>query len=212
MRRTAALFESEEFRQEFAAIAEKLGTHRSTSSVLAVAGVSGGEGATTVALNLALAIARQSETGTLLVDANLRHASLHDALNAPCEPGLSDWSGDCDPPYQQTALASNLWVLTAGDLSERNAWERWGTALPALLTRACARFGTVIFDSPPVGCLPDSLILARAAGKVVLVAESDHTTLEALRYASEQVGTVGAEVCGLILSRRGRYLPQWLRR
>src|SRR2546430_4448697 len=50
-----------------------------------------GEGKTFVALNLALAIARQHERRALLIDADLRASRLHVRLGAPSAPGLSDY-------------------------------------------------------------------------------------------------------------------------
>lgn len=208
----AVLFESEEFREEFTALCEKLAAGPTAVKSLVIAGASGGEGATTVALNLALAFAEHRSAQTLLVDANLRHPNLHQVLDIACEKGLSDWDEASEPTYKPSGLSPNLWVLTAGTQPERNSWERWGTILPALQQRTGERFGMVIFDSPAVGRYPESLALARHAGGVVLVAESDHTSLEMLQYAREQIGSVGAEVVGLILNRRGRYIPRWLRR
>lgn len=208
----AVLFESGEFREEFTAICEKLAASPAATKSFVVAGATGGEGATTVTLNLGLAFAERRGMRTLLVDANLRHPGLQRALNITAEAGLSDWDGENEPPYQATGLSPNLWALTAGSQMEGDSWERWGTLLPALQARTATRFGMVIYDSPAIGRYPESMVLARNVGSVVLVAESDRTSLEMLRYSREQIGSVGAEVTGLILNRRGRYIPRWLRR
>ena len=205
------LFEAEEFREEFNSICEKLVTRDSAKKCLAVAGVSGGEGATTVAVNLGYAFAEQQGIRTLLVDGNPRRPGIHKALNIACEGGLSDWDGESDLTYKPCDCSKNLWALTAGSQPANRPWERWGTILPVLLEQARTQFGMVVFDSPPVGRYPDSMVLARTAGGVVLVAESDQTSLEMLNYAREQIGSAGAELVGLILNRRGRYIPRWLR-
>ena len=203
------LFDAPECQEEFHRIAEKLRPRTAPSIV--VAGVSGGEGVTTVALNLAYALAVAEKSRTLIVDANLRSPALHRLLGVPIETGVSDWDGITEPKYRQAAASSNLWFLTAGAKRESIPWQQCRGLVTALRERAMASFDVVFFDAPPIGPYPDALALARVCDGVVLVAESDETKLKAVSYAREQIADVGATILGIVLNRGGRYLPKWLR-
>ncbi|MBC7928544.1 MAG: CpsD/CapB family tyrosine-protein kinase [Bryobacteraceae bacterium] len=206
------LFESSEFQQELYSLCEKLSLESTTARSLVVSGASGGEGTTTVALNLAYAFAQLKLRRTLLVDANLRKPAVHQALELPLEPGLSDWNVSEEPPLLRTPWSANLSVLTAGSLADDLAWEKCNRILPALSVHVRASFDVVIWDTPPIATYPDALSLARDADGVLLVAEADRTTLSSLADAREQITRVGGVVLGVVLNRKGRHLPKWLRR
>src|SRR5689334_2153230 len=75
-----------------------------------------GEGKSFVALNLALAIARQHERRALLIDGDLRASRLHVRLGAPSAPGLSDYlSGKADEfSILQADPKAELFLVPAG--------------------------------------------------------------------------------------------------
>jgi Mrp family chromosome partitioning ATPase len=66
-------------------------------NVLAVTSPGTGEGKTLTALNLAASLAMEVDYTVLLVDANLRHPSLHEHLGIPAGTGLSDYLLDDTP-------------------------------------------------------------------------------------------------------------------
>jgi Mrp family chromosome partitioning ATPase len=203
------LFTDPGCQEEFRRIAEKLRTRAEYSIV--VAGASGQEGVTTVALNLAYGFATSENCRTLVIDSNIRNPALHNILGVPLGHGLSDWDEVTDPDYRQTAASPNLWYVTAGVKYDSMAWQHWRRSVAMMRDHAKASFDVVFFDAPPVAPYPDSLALARVADGVVLVAESDETTLTALNYAREQISDIGAKVLGVVLNRTGRYIPNWLR-
>ena len=203
------LFDAADCQEEFHRIAEKLRPR--TAAAIVIAGVAGGEGVTTVALNLAHAFAVAEKSRTLIVDANLRRPALHRLLGVPIEGGVSDWDGIAEPKYEQAASSPNLWFLTAGAKFESTPWQQCRGLLTSLRERARTSFDVVFFDAPPIGPYPDSLALARVCDGVVLVAESDETRMSDLGNAREQITDVGAAILGVVLNRGGRYLPKSLR-
>ena len=86
------------------------------SQVLAVTSPAAGEGKTLTAINLAGALARESDSRVLLIDADLRRPAVAARLNVPPAPGLTDvlTSDGRDlqsvahqvPPFQLWAIAS----------------------------------------------------------------------------------------------------------
>lgn len=57
----------------------------------------------------------------------------------------------------------------------------------------------------------DAALLARAAGGLVLVAESGVTRREALEAAVERAREVECHLAGIIMTGRASWLPEWLR-
>ena len=204
------LFASAECQQELYRISEKLQAADPVPRSIVVAGVAGGEGSTTIALNLAYAFAAGQGKRTLLIDANLRHPSVHRMLDLPLQDGVADWDGVSEPKYQQTSVAESLFVLTAGTNHEESAGPQWRSVVSRLRERSRGSFDVVVWDAPAIASYADSLSLARAADGVILVAESDQTKLAALTFACQQLEGVGATVLGVIVNRSSRYVPRWL--
>jgi Mrp family chromosome partitioning ATPase len=208
------LFASVRIREEFYRIAEKLlRTNEARPKSIVVVGPKGGEGVTTIALNMAYAIASQENLRTLLVDANLRRPSIHIAAGVPVAPGITDYQAGSDLPVQAvTALCSNLSVLTAGSKHADTPWEQLALLLPDISQKAETAFDVVIWDASPIGEYPEALSFLRVARRAVLVAESDRTTLTSIAYAREQIAVAGADLLGVVLNRRGRFIPRWFAR
>lgn len=95
-------------------------------NVLAITSPGHGEGKTLTALNLAASLAMEVNYTVLLVDANLRHPSLHTHLGIAGEPGLSDYLLD-DTPVTELLVHPNdmdhLTVLPGGRALHKNSAE-----------------------------------------------------------------------------------------
>jgi polysaccharide biosynthesis transport protein len=134
-----------------------------------------GEGKSTVAINLAAALAQMESV--LLIDADLRRPSVAKAFNlASGTPGLSnvlaksDELGAC---IHKTEAGFD--VLPAG-IIPANPLEMLSTARFKTLVKDLAQqYERVIIDSAPVNMVSDSLILATLADSLVYVAKADST-------------------------------------
>src|SRR5947208_497244 len=111
-----------------------------------------GEGKTFVALNLALAIARQHERRALLIDADLRASRLHVRLGAPSAPGLSDYlSGRADEfSILQADPKVELFLVPAGRSAPNPSELLANGTLKRFLDGLSAIFDWVIIAAPPV--------------------------------------------------------------
>lgn len=156
-----------------------------------------GEGKTTTAVNLALAMA-DSGRRTLLVDADLRNPSVAKTLGLEGSVGLTTiLLGDADPhDVIQTWGSVGLDVLPAGQVPP-NPSELLGSApMEALLSRLVREYDFVLIDSPPVVPVIDAVVIERLTGGLLMVVGIDRTRKKDLASALKQLDTVGARVSG----------------
>ena len=165
-----------------------------------------GDGKTTVATNLALAIARSGRR-VLLIDADLRGGRIARALALKRTPGLVEvLSGTlhgAQATQAFTRLAAGhgaLHVMTTGVATPTPARLLASSQAAELLTWARAAYDMVIVDTPPVTSIADATILAPLSDGVVLVARSGVTLRDAIAFAVEQLHIVRAPVLGAVLN------------
>jgi Mrp family chromosome partitioning ATPase len=201
---------------EFRRLAGELsGVSGGPRSIL-VTGPSGGEGATTAAAMLALAVTERQDSPTLLVDANLRAPRLHTLLGLAVSPGLSDWSGEGALPCQPVQAYPNLSFLPAGTGAGDETMPALGRGHAARLAAAarCARdeFAWAIWDTSPSLRFPDAIALAPLVDGVLVVVESDRTRIDHLVEFRDQLRRTDARLLGVVMNRSGRYWPpRWWR-
>lgn len=183
--------------------------------VLLVTSPSAGEGKSTVALHLAVAMARDG-LRTLLVEADLRHPVLHRRLGIEHTPGLTelltsrkplvlpDTPGDAGA-VKRTSI-DGLFLLPSG-LSAPNPSELLGSArMGELIAEARLVFGRIVIDSPPVFAaaetlaLADSTVLAATCDGVMLVVRARRTSREAVARARSRLEQVRARILGAVLN------------
>jgi len=133
------------------------------------------EGKSTVAINLALALAQMERV--LLVDADLRRPSIAVAFALPTNaPGLSnvlEQSATLEQCLKK--IDAGFDVLPAG-LVPTNPQEMLSTtAFKKLVNDLSEQYDRIIIDSAPVNAVSDSLILATLADSLVYVVKADVT-------------------------------------
>lgn len=159
------------------------------------------EGKTTVACNLAVAVATQGWR-VLLIDCDLYLSRVHQLFELPQSPGLGEiLTRDLEPRSAIRATSvDRLFVLTAGT-SPDNPGEALDSArMRAVLADLGSEFDVVVIDSAPTLAVSDAAALSAAAEGVLLVARAGKTTTvdvtEALRY----LDGMGAPVIGAVLN------------
>jgi succinoglycan biosynthesis transport protein ExoP len=134
-----------------------------------------GEGKSTVAINLAVALA-QMET-VLLIDADLRRPSIAAAFALPSDtPGLSNvlaQSEKLEDCLQK--IEAGFDVLPAGIVPGNPQEMLSTTGFKQMVTHLSEHYDRIIIDSAPVNAVSDSLILATLADSLVYVVKADVT-------------------------------------
>lgn len=160
-----------------------------------------GEGKSTTASNVAIAMAQTGQR-VALVDADLRRpmistylgleqsAGLTTALlgTAPVEELLQPWGDD------------ELYVLTSG-LIPPNPSELLGSAaMGHVISRLEETFDAVIIDAPPLIPVTDGSVLAQKVGGVLLVVGAGKVRNQDLERSFEALRLVQAKILGVVLN------------
>jgi capsular exopolysaccharide synthesis family protein len=159
------------------------------------------DGKSTIALNLATALAEEGKHRVLLLEADLHHAPLVSQL------GLVQGGGglvDClernvDPPTVIRRLDPLGWcLLPAGEVHSNPTDLLQTTAYASVIKTLSDHFDWILVDSPPVVALTDALFLRQHADGVLLVVRAGHTPQEAVEDAVRQLG--GQHVLAVVLN------------
>lgn len=172
----------------------------SSNKVFLVTSPSKGEGKSTCASNLAIAMA-ESGKKVLLVDCDFRRPRLHRMFDLTKDFGITNYLFD-DVPVDsliQETLAANLYLLTAGPKPNSPGLATNSDKMAALVDELSQKFDYLIIDTPPFGIITDAAPLIRLADGVIALARFNLTITPELDQLIENLRSVRAEITGTVL-------------
>lgn len=161
-----------------------------------------GEGKSTTATNLAIALAQAGQT-VCLVDADLRRPMVHDYLGLDRNAGLTSALvgtaevNDLLQPWGD----DNLFVLTSGQIPPNPSELLGSEEMEHLIARLEQAFDTVVIDAPPLLPVTDAAVLSQHVGGVVIVVGVQKVNQHDLSKSLGALKLVGAAVLGVVLNR-----------
>lgn len=161
-----------------------------------------GEGKSTTAANLAIALA-DAGSRVLLVDADLRRPSLHKILGQEGSAGLTSVLigrvavGSVIQPWQ----GGRIDVLTAGPIPPNPSELLGSSAMARLLESLRESYDVVLLDSPPLLPVTDAAVLGAIVDGVLLVVAAGRTHKNQLLNGIQALSNVNARILGVILNK-----------
>ena len=177
------------------------------SKKIAVTSSNYGEGKTTVAINLAIALASSLiDKKVLLIDADLRSSHVASFLASVCASddkvdGLSEYlAGKGNTCNVKSTHVDNLDVIYAGEAPINPAGLINSDKMNELINTVSDKYDYVIIDTPPVNVVSDAILLVGRVNGYIIATKTNYTTVPMLSSASESLSMVGAQVFGVVLS------------
>ena len=201
-----------------ATLVQAAASARNLKSLLVVS-TNEGEGKTTLAVNLGVALARKGQK-VILLDADLRRPDLHVLLGVENTYGLTRLMADrADParvledllaaddlagydidPYVQPTGVENLSVVPSGPTPENPPLTLespfMGVAIKALEGKA----DYVLIDTPPLNVIGDALSMAKHVKGSIFVVGAGRLENHEASWARGLLKSVRAEVLGVLLN------------
>lgn len=185
---------------KFSSINKKIKTILITSSVT-------GEGKSFISANLALTYSTSKEK-VLLIDCDLRRGRQQEIFNVipNSKLGLSNllidenWEKNLNEYIQPTEI-KNIDILSSGSIPPNPSILLESKKLEEIIEKLKKEYDTIIFDTPPVIGITDTLILTRLADIVLIVAKSKKTSIDLLETTKTALENVKANIAGIILNR-----------
>ena len=158
------------------------------------------DGKSTVAVNLAVALAEEGKRSVLLMEADLHQPTLAQSLGLERRTGLAEGlEEDVDPLSLLRHLESlGCYLLQAGRPKGNPTELLQSDSMSNMVGRLSQHFEWIVIDTPPVIPLTDTVLLSRLVDASLMVVRADRTPKEAVDQALAILGR--KNVAGLILN------------
>jgi capsular exopolysaccharide synthesis family protein len=165
-----------------------------------------GEGVSTVAANMAVAAANVSAGPVLLVDANVKHASVAKTFRVQGEAGIMNALAGDRSPFEclVESPVSKLSLMLPGHVA--NDWEPAydPASIDDLLDSLKHVFHLIVWDLPPADALTTCYAISARLDGVLLVVEAERVQRESVRRAVGQLTKLDAKVLGVVVNKLRR--------
>ena len=162
-----------------------------------------GDGKSLTAANLALTMAQEPQQRVLLIDADLRRASIHRLFGIAETPGLTDvLMGGASIDDALVSIADHhLTVLPSGIIPMHPGELLGSAAMRRVIDTLRTRFDRILNDMPPIAPLADVAIASAMADGILVIVRAGKTTKPAIERALS--GLDMSKVLGLVLNDAG---------
>jgi len=158
------------------------------------------DGKSTVAMNLATALAERGDRRVLLVEADLHHPTIARDLKITCRAGLGECLETGQAPLSSVSRLEPLgWYLLQGGSVAGNPTDLLHTErFSDIVRQLSSHFDWVLFDTPPVAPLTDALSVSKQCDATLVVVRAHRTPSSAVDEALELLGP--KKVAGIIFN------------
>jgi capsular exopolysaccharide synthesis family protein len=177
------------------------GTPERESRTILVTSPAQGEGKSTFASNLAIAMA-QTGKRVILIDADFRNPVQHRVFECRPSLGLTSVLTGGEPverAIQSTGIAG-LDILAAGPVPSNPAEILNNQLFTEVLEELSVQYDHVVIDSPPVMMFADARILAAVCSVTILVLRATTSTRKGALQSKHALEAVGGHLLGVVVN------------
>ncbi|GAA0423529.1 polysaccharide biosynthesis tyrosine autokinase [Cocleimonas flava] len=173
------------------------------NNIVMITGPSPGIGKSFISSNLA-AVISGSDQRVLLIDADMRKGYLHNLVNVPITPGLSDLISEKstieDSIHTYKCNGNSFDVLTRGQTPPNPSELLMHQNFEKLLTELSGNYDLILIDTPPIHAVTDPTIVGRLSGVVFMVVRQDMHAMKEIEHAVKRLSNTGIETKGFIFN------------
>lgn len=177
---------------QFASASRKMQT-------VVVTSAGSGDGKSTTTANLAIVLADAGQR-VLIVDADMRKATVHKTFGVSNELGLSLFLSS-DQQLEnlvQPTTVENLSVLTAGPKPPNPSELLGSKRMDQFIEEVCRQYDVILFDMPPIVAVTDAQVMASKVDGTLMVVREGVTRKDALVNAKKLLDLVHADILGVV--------------
>ena len=170
------------------------------------------EGKTTISANLAIAFSEQVDTKVLLVDCDFRKPKVDKYFNITSVPGITNViskGANLSEAIKHTEY-KNLDVICCGVVPPNPSELLASKQMKDTIELLEKEYDYIIFDTPPINVVSDSLVLIKECDGVVLVVRDGQSKYPEYNKTLEILDRADAKILGVIVNdvkieKKGKY-------
>lgn len=170
---------------------------------IGVTSTSHAEGKSLTSINLAVSLAKANHK-TLLLEGDWRLPSLGKTLRMSTRPGIAEYltglAGSLPEVTHAVPQCENFDVIFCGRTPPNPSELLGSKRMESVLQQLGGRYEYIIVDLPPIGEVPDALVLAKKLHGMIVVVRGDYTSAPGLADTMRQLQYTGARVLGFVFN------------
>jgi capsular exopolysaccharide synthesis family protein len=162
-----------------------------------------GEGKTSTAINVAVALSQQVDTKVIVVECDLRRPHVHSVLDVEPTPGIANYlNNECSlQEIVKDTSYENLQVVCYGAIPPNPSELLSSDAMMSFIKEIEEKYDYIIFDNPPVGVVIDAIPIIKASDGVVVVVKNNSTTYPELNRTLDILKRAEGKILGVIVNK-----------
>ena len=161
------------------------------------------EGKSNVSLNLAISLAEAGKK-VVFIDADLRKSVIMGRYKInKAVRGFSHYLSGINTKEEviYKANTDNLYVILSGPVPPNPSELLGGEPFTDLVKNLEEEYDYVIIDTPPLGSVIDSAVIAKACDGMVLIIEANSISYKFAQRVKEQLTKTGCRILGTVLNK-----------
>lgn len=196
-------------REELTKLVQRLFLLPDAARAVVFSSVERGAGCTWLTAQVARLLANQGRN-TCILDANLRHPSMHEVFAIGNHNGLTDALAAAAPlqGYLRKLPLPNLWLVTCGSSEKAEDALNATEPLLAYIRQLRSQFEYVLIDSAPMNLYSDTVRLASVVDGIALVLKANTSRREIAQRVIQEAKSHNVRILGAILNQRTFPVPE----